>query len=94
MNAKYRDHFLTRERILVIVLVAVSVLVGWLCWLMVKPFVPAVTWAVVLAVIAHPLARETAREDAEVAERRRHARARLGDARDRACRRRCWRAKS
>ena len=54
MNAKYRDHFLTRERILVIVFVAVSVLVGWLCWLMVAPFVPAVTWAVVLAVIAHP----------------------------------------
>jgi len=55
LNAKYRDHFLTRERILVIVLVAVSVLVGWLCWLLVQPFVPALTWAVVLAVFAHPL---------------------------------------
>jgi len=49
------DNFLTRERILVIVLVAVSVLVLWLSWLLVKPFVPALTWAVVLAVIAHPL---------------------------------------
>ena len=45
---------LTRERILVIVLAAASVLVGWLCWLLVEPFVPALTWAVVLAVIAHP----------------------------------------
>jgi len=55
MTAKYRDQLLTRERILVIVLIAASVLVGWLCWLLVVPFVPAVTWAVVLAVIAHPL---------------------------------------
>src|SRR4030095_16445941 len=55
MAARYRDQFLTRERILVIVFVAASVLVGWLCWLLVQPFVPALTWAVVLAVIAHPL---------------------------------------
>jgi len=55
MSAKYRDQFVTRERILVVVLVAASVLVGWLCWLLVQPFVPALTWAVVLAVIAHPL---------------------------------------
>jgi predicted PurR-regulated permease PerM len=55
MAARNRDQWLTRERVLVIVLVAASVLVGWLCWMMVKPFVPALTWAVVLAVIAHPL---------------------------------------
>src|SRR6185369_10123440 len=55
MTAKYRDQLLTRERILVIVLIAASVLVGWLCWLLVVPFVSALTWAVVLAVIAHPL---------------------------------------
>jgi predicted PurR-regulated permease PerM len=54
MSARYRDQFLTRERILVVVLVWASVLVGWLCWLMIAPFVPALTWAVVLAVIAHP----------------------------------------
>lgn len=54
MAARYRDQFLTRERILVVVLVWASLLVGWLCWLMVAPFVPALTWAVVLAVIAHP----------------------------------------
>jgi len=55
MAAQRQEHWLTRERILVMVLVGVSVLVGWLCWRMVQPFVPALTWAVVLAVIAHPL---------------------------------------
>lgn len=55
MAAKYRDQVLTRERVLVAVLVAVTALVVWLCWLMTEPFVPALTWAVVLAVIAHPL---------------------------------------
>ena len=55
MPAKYRDQLVTRERILVVVLVAASVLIGWLCWLLAKLFVPALTWAVVLAVIAHPL---------------------------------------
>lgn len=55
MAVQRREHWLTRERILVMVLVGVSMLVGWLCWRMVEPFVPALTWAVVLAVIAHPL---------------------------------------
>ena len=55
MTAQRGEHWLTRERILVIVLAGASVLVGWLCWRMVQPFVPALTWAVVLAVIAHPL---------------------------------------
>lgn len=55
MRGRRHDDWLTRERILAVVLVAVSVLVGWLCWRMVEPFVPALTWAVVLAVIAHPV---------------------------------------
>ena len=55
MAARNQEQWLTRERVLVIVLVAASVLVGWLCWMVVHPFVPALTWAVVLAVIAHPL---------------------------------------
>jgi len=46
---------MTRERILVLVLAAATVLVAWLCWQLVKPFVPAITWALVLAVLAHPL---------------------------------------
>ncbi len=55
MTKRHVDNLLTRERVLVFVLVAASVLVGWLCWMMVHPFVPALTWALVLAVIAHPL---------------------------------------
>lgn len=55
MAARYRDQMVTRERVLVAVLVAVTALVLWLCWLMTEPFVPALTWAVVLAVIAHPM---------------------------------------
>ncbi len=55
MRGQRREDWLTRERILAVVLVAASVLVGWLCWRMVEPFVPALTWAVVLAVIAHPV---------------------------------------
>lgn len=55
MPTRRSDDWLTRERILVIVLAAVTVLVGWLCWRLVQPFVPAITWALVLAVLAHPL---------------------------------------
>ena len=54
MAAKYRDQLVTRERVLVAVLVAVTAMVLWLCWLMTEPFVPALTWALTLAVIAHP----------------------------------------
>jgi predicted PurR-regulated permease PerM len=49
------DNWLTRERVLVLVLIAATALVAWLCWRLAKPFVPAITWALVLAVIAHPL---------------------------------------
>ena len=49
------DAWLTRERLFTLVLAGASVVVGWLCWLLVKPFVPAITWALVLTVLAHPL---------------------------------------
>ena len=55
MPARRTDKWLTRERVLVLVLAGVTVLVGWLCWRLVQPFVPAITWALVLAVLAHPL---------------------------------------
>lgn len=55
MAPRRHDHWLTRERILLLVLAAATVLVGWLCWQLVKPFVPALTWALVLAILAHPL---------------------------------------
>ncbi len=47
--------WLIRERLLMLVLLGASVVVGWLCWRLVKPFVPAITWALVLTVLAHPL---------------------------------------
>jgi predicted PurR-regulated permease PerM len=53
--ADRRGEFWTRERVLVLVLVLASAIFAWLCWLVARPFVPALTWALVLAVIAHPL---------------------------------------
>ena len=55
MTRPRSEEWLTRERVLVIVLAGVTVLVGWLCWQLAKPFVPALTWALVLAVLAHPM---------------------------------------
>ena len=55
VTARQTDEWLTRERLLALVLVAVSVLVAWLCWQLIKPFVPSITWALVLAVLAYPL---------------------------------------
>jgi predicted PurR-regulated permease PerM len=49
------DEWLMRERLLVLVLAGATVVVGWLCWHLIKPFVPSLTWALVLAVLAHPL---------------------------------------
>ncbi|MBC7436629.1 MAG: AI-2E family transporter [Bdellovibrionales bacterium] len=55
MNILSDDPWLSRERLLMLVLAGASVVVCWLCWLLVKPFVPAIIWALVLTVLAHPL---------------------------------------
>ena len=55
MTPRGTDDWLTRERLLVLVLAGVTVIVAWLCWQLIKPFVPPITWALVLAVLAHPL---------------------------------------
>ena len=55
MATRHNDPWLTRERLLLLVLVGATVVVGWLCWWLVYPFVPAITWALVLAMLAHPL---------------------------------------
>ena len=44
-----------QERVKVGVLVGLSVLVAYLCWLLLLPFLPAIVWGVALAVVAHPL---------------------------------------
>jgi predicted PurR-regulated permease PerM len=45
----------TRERILVVVLAVITVVVFYLCYLLTAPFVPALAWALAIAVVAHPL---------------------------------------
>ena len=55
MTTRSDDPWLTRERLLMLLLAGASVVVGWLCWRLVEPFVPAITWALVLTVLAHPL---------------------------------------
>jgi predicted PurR-regulated permease PerM len=39
------------------VLVLLTALICYLCWLLAKPFLPAITWALALAVLVHPLHR-------------------------------------
>jgi predicted PurR-regulated permease PerM len=49
------ETWLTRERVLVLVLALATILVAYLVWRLVQPFVPPITWAIVLAVLAHPM---------------------------------------
>jgi predicted PurR-regulated permease PerM len=44
-----------RQHVLVLVLLAATVLAFWLCWQMVQPFLPALAWAMALAVVARPI---------------------------------------
>jgi predicted PurR-regulated permease PerM len=52
---KSRRRWLSRERALSIVLLVATVLVVYLCYQLARPFLPALAWALALAVIAHPL---------------------------------------
>jgi predicted PurR-regulated permease PerM len=45
----------TREHILVLVLIAATALLVVLCWLIARPFLGPLAWALALAVVAHPL---------------------------------------
>jgi predicted PurR-regulated permease PerM len=47
--------WLSRERALALVLIAATALAFYLCYRLALPFLPAVTWALALAVVAHPL---------------------------------------
>lgn len=53
--------WLTRERALGLVLVIATALAFYLCYRLVRPFLPALAWALALAVVAHPLHRWVAR---------------------------------
>ncbi len=47
----------TRERLLLFVLMLVTVVVAYLSFRLVEPFLPAVTWALALAIVARPVHR-------------------------------------
>jgi predicted PurR-regulated permease PerM len=48
-------HPVRRDQVVLLVLALLSLGVGYLCLQLVLPFVSPLTWAVTLAVIAHPL---------------------------------------
>jgi len=45
----------SRERMLLLVLIGITTIVFYLCYRLTEPFIPALTWALALAVIGHPL---------------------------------------
>ena len=47
--------WLTRERALVLVLIAATAIAFYVCYLIAQPFIPAVVWATALAIVAYPL---------------------------------------
>jgi predicted PurR-regulated permease PerM len=55
LDESARSGWLTRERTLALVLIVVSALVFYVCYRLAQPFLPALTWALALAVVAHPL---------------------------------------
>lgn len=55
MRDESNNGWFTRERILVVVLAAITIGVFYLCYLITLPFVPALAWALAIAVVAHPL---------------------------------------
>lgn len=49
------DDWGSRSHVLTLVLLLMTVLGMWLCWRMTVPFLPALVWALALAVLCHPL---------------------------------------
>jgi predicted PurR-regulated permease PerM len=49
------DGWLPRERALVLVLLAATALAVYACYRLAQPFLPALAWALALAVVTHPL---------------------------------------
>jgi predicted PurR-regulated permease PerM len=46
---------ITAERLKIVALLVITVLVAYLCYLLLMPFLPAIVWAIALAVVALPL---------------------------------------
>ncbi|MBL8797225.1 MAG: AI-2E family transporter [Planctomycetia bacterium] len=55
------DGWASRERLLVVVLLVVTAIVFGLCVALARPFLPALAWALALAVVAHPVHRSLSR---------------------------------
>jgi predicted PurR-regulated permease PerM len=47
--------WLSRERVLALVLLVATALAVYVCYQLTRPFLPALAWALALAVVAHPL---------------------------------------
>lgn len=47
--------WLSHERMLIFVLIVATALAFYICYQLALPFLPAITWALALAVVAHPL---------------------------------------
>jgi len=56
-NGATDQGWLTRERGLLLVLIAATAIAFYLCYLLFAPFLPILAWALALAVVAHPLNR-------------------------------------
>jgi predicted PurR-regulated permease PerM len=50
-----REGWWTRDHVLIMVLVAATVLLLFLCWKLALPFMGPIAWALALAIVAHPL---------------------------------------
>jgi predicted PurR-regulated permease PerM len=50
-------HWLTRERLMTVALIGVTVLAVYLCYRITALFIPALTWALALAIVARPAHR-------------------------------------
>jgi predicted PurR-regulated permease PerM len=51
------DAILTRERALVLLLLAATAMAIYLCYRLLVPFLPALSWALALAIVVHPVHR-------------------------------------
>lgn len=55
--AKAEEGWLSRERVLALILICATAIVFYLCYLITYPFLPALAWAVALAVLTFPVHR-------------------------------------
>lgn len=54
-DANAQGGWLTRDRALALVLIVASALTFYVCYRLAQPFLPAIAWALALAVVTHPL---------------------------------------